>query len=1578
MAHSAAAASVTTSIHTAPYKEPPRNARAKTRLTARDRTNVRTGGYKHLNANYNYETRPWAGILPARRRSVRGVPPEEVDQHMQQSAASMDNSIVGTPSEKLLNKSRPPQFFQSYKSFGVKHGHPSKYKSMEAALAQMKMLSSQDKINQHKNEELEREPLRLNYNGEELQAGQKVSAALASRVFKAKKKAHANITDILNEVEKTTDDDINTDAKEEKKNKAKQDEEARHDEEARAIRAALGESLTRAKLAELRERFENDPKTSVRGAEPQKYAADDKPILRDLTPAAFLHIIHEVFPSTKETDLSQATEDMYSLFQRHSSTKHFDWKVFLQACEDLIMCAKVTVRVLQSHGREPEIIRVRADSFSLYFMGVNDITQSYVFVGRWRMHHECAFRIFWDYGTCFLLFVVTILLPLDVAFSLQGKSIEFSNMIIDLWFFFDLVFNFITTVEVSTPEPESKEAKQKRKAYEAMKPGNECADDDASKQKRRAVTRRLAFTFAEIRQNYVHSWFAVDLISSIPVDDMVVAVNKATDTKSSVNFMKAIKLTKLFKLLRLLRVGRLLRKIQQLYNIKYGTVMIWSFGVMLCIVAHWVGCLYYVYCINKNDPDSWIFSDGEGTQAGVFVERTSFQKYVTLFYWSITTMTTIGYGDINPGTTGERFFVIIAMSVGAGQFAYGLSNVVTAILNSNMAEVKFENLMDGLTDWNRLHDLSNDSSGNLQHQYLFYVHAESTADLFADDRVNALAVLSSGLRRQIMIETANVLFPESPATAHRLPSLYDQLFKCELVQAMIPVIFSPEDTLMSDDPDKGHFQSLNYFYLARGRVSVQLRGKMCSDPRYTELMDEGCTLGEFSIFLGEDFPDTGFEQLHAVARSFCDVYFITPWAILKVFSVFGQDHWTSYSYALRSIGHNHRNKWIVNDSEARTVQRLIEGWRVDPSRLKDQMIQESMRNESGGITASAKGNRYHRPNERDHLISGGNQLHLKAGLQRGGNKYVVQFDHHPVLENMDHAGTPHPQTMFYRMRQKELLKIIEQDQKKAINLQFQLEKATRELRQQFFLMNVPDLEGGIAETGFDFFHKNRETKRGPQGPGADEMATGSASATSDSDGSHGDGHDRKRELTRSSTKNIMKQMGVTDDQEDKEARIRREEVAENVGANIVAASFEETGKEDVMWEERKCPVTGRPMWWNPTTHLKTYENPYDDSDDAAAGTDGANNDLITAGLEVPLADSIELSYATLEGRDGRDVVSQRNVARVQDASKDTKRGEESRSHKPTQSLTSPKSDLDVQAAKVQIERAGGEGTVSARDAPENEGAEGTTSAGDAHKSESTEGIASVGDAHKSEGAEGTASAGDAHKSVSTEGTASAGDAPKSEGAEGTASAGDAHMSVSTEGTASAGDAPESEGADGTASAGDAPKSKGRKSTASAGDAFKSKRAEAAAGAAVKVQTGVQQAHTGPDRAHAEMEMPHDVHGVGEMRHKKSRDEMLAQAQAIAASRRKSGMDIRHQHKRALLKSHRSESIEAAAHDKTHTKAVARKVEVYAASAADDASEANMVALNEAATKVGALFRGKQAREKVNAMREENASRKSGK
>jgi voltage-gated potassium channel Kch len=65
------------------------------------------------------------------------------------------------------------------------------------------------------------------------------------------------------------------------------------------------------------------------------------------------------------------------------------------------------------------------------------------------------------------------------------------------------------------------------------------------------------------------------------------------------------------------------------------------------------------------------------------------KQYIVSVYWSLTTVTTVGYGDIYPLSTGDRVVAIFVILIGASMFGYILGQVSTILEVQASSNVRY-------------------------------------------------------------------------------------------------------------------------------------------------------------------------------------------------------------------------------------------------------------------------------------------------------------------------------------------------------------------------------------------------------------------------------------------------------------------------------------------------------------------------------------------------------------------------------------------------------------------------------------------------------------------------------------------------------------------------------------------------------------------------------------------------------------------------------------------------------------------------------------------------------------------------
>ena len=85
---------------------------------------------------------------------------------------------------------------------------------------------------------------------------------------------------------------------------------------------------------------------------------------------------------------------------------------------------------------------------------------------------------------------------------------------------------------------------------------------------------------------------------------------------------------------------------------------------ILC--THILACMWLFAAEISSEPENWVKSAG-------IVNYPDAKKYLISFYYIITTVTTVGYGDISATNDVERFFAITYMILGQIGLTYAIS-----------------------------------------------------------------------------------------------------------------------------------------------------------------------------------------------------------------------------------------------------------------------------------------------------------------------------------------------------------------------------------------------------------------------------------------------------------------------------------------------------------------------------------------------------------------------------------------------------------------------------------------------------------------------------------------------------------------------------------------------------------------------------------------------------------------------------------------------------------------------------------------------------------------------------------------
>lgn len=307
---------------------------------------------------------------------------------------------------------------------------------------------------------------------------------------------------------------------------------------------------------------------------------------------------------------------------------------------------------------------------------------------------------------------------------------------------------------------------------------------------------------ATISMHYLRGWAWIDIPSSLPIE-LIDAMLEGDNT--GLGYLRFLRLFRLLRLLRLLKLGEYIASLEIRFDLNLTFLRIVQMLLALLFLAHILGCFwFYMAALVGIDPEivTWVstYDGGSGIDAGAEVQ------YLYAVYWALTTLTTVGYGDITPTNNVERIYSLFALLTGALVFGYMLSSIGSLVQAIDRQAALNEEKMDEVKEYMRWRKLPRDLVSRLRRYYNYYYSRKTAFDESA-----ILGDLTPALRFEVVSHTLKDTIGRIPLFAKYL----DPLFQMEVFPLFKPINASPKEIIYQ----KGDL-SLALFFLVKGQIEV--------------------------------------------------------------------------------------------------------------------------------------------------------------------------------------------------------------------------------------------------------------------------------------------------------------------------------------------------------------------------------------------------------------------------------------------------------------------------------------------------------------------------------------------------------------------------------------------------------------------------------------------------------------------------------------------------------------------------------------------------------------------------------------
>jgi len=282
------------------------------------------------------------------------------------------------------------------------------------------------------------------------------------------------------------------------------------------------------------------------------------------------------------------------------------------------------------------------------------------------------------------------------------------------------------------------------------------------------------------------------------------------------------------RLAKLVRVAGIMSAWRHQHPHRWNTLRLVYFIYWLAIAVHWLAT-------------GWMALRGVTPWAGAGT------AYLRSLYWCISTITTIGYGDITPSNNAQILYAIAVMIFGVGMYGYVIANIATIIANLQPARTRYLANMEKLGAFMRSREIPPALQRKIR-DYYGYVWEHR---LGYDE-----SSIVQGLPPGLLVEVSLFLKRDIIQNVPFFRGASGELIK-EIALVMQPVVYTPGDAIFAaGDP------GTEMFFIGKGRCEVLA----AEGGAVIATLRDGDFFGEIALL--EHRPRSATVR----AASYCDLY----------------------------------------------------------------------------------------------------------------------------------------------------------------------------------------------------------------------------------------------------------------------------------------------------------------------------------------------------------------------------------------------------------------------------------------------------------------------------------------------------------------------------------------------------------------------------------------------------------------------------------------------------------------------------------------------------------------------------------
>ena len=289
----------------------------------------------------------------------------------------------------------------------------------------------------------------------------------------------------------------------------------------------------------------------------------------------------------------------------------------------------------------------------------------------------------------------------------------------------------------------------------------------------------------------------------------------------------------LWQLLPLIKIFSMFKRISFIRQtlLKFASLgVVIQFLYWFAQITHWISC-------------GWL------KIAGINENISAHSNYVSALYWTTTTLTTVGYGDVVPHTNVEKLYAVFVMIIGVGFYGYLIGNVVSVITKRDPAHENFIINLENLAALVKYRKLPRNLATRIR-QYFLYIWKQKLGyneEKFLEELPDGLKLETLTFLRQNVFKNLDLFKGASTE------------FITELAENLKEIAITPDEFLFKEG-DIGN----KVYFVIKGELSVLTE----NNSKEIAKIKRGDFFGEIALFNNKP------RNASVKAITFCHLYYL--------------------------------------------------------------------------------------------------------------------------------------------------------------------------------------------------------------------------------------------------------------------------------------------------------------------------------------------------------------------------------------------------------------------------------------------------------------------------------------------------------------------------------------------------------------------------------------------------------------------------------------------------------------------------------------------------------------------------------